>query len=1620
MTTTSPPLCNCCGLPVAAGNLADCPRCGYPLGRDKEEQYLRSFLPGLQRVAAYGGQRMTVGQLIQHYRQRLNYLYQFKHFSKPSASVALTGIPAQPPVPAIQTAREAELAGNSGVPTGVPSASAPPVPQIVRPVQASPVVPVHVAPVQQVPREPQRMFSLKTFFADQTINIVASLGAFLILVGSLSFVATSTDLLLSFLVILVVHALFGLTGAVSYRFPSFRIVAAIYTAIFALQVPLVGFACYRLIAGHLIELSPPTLVAIAALYAAIVYGALAVYQQFRLFGYLAVVSLALADLACSSALHLNYWWWPSVFMLLAFPALFFVTLLSRGARSVGGTLAILREPVRILMYACIGIGATGVLATFLFSLQAGFSHAWQDERFSVVCMLLLLLVWVALFAWRTGHTTLWLLEPYLFLAFVAACSYSFLLDQAGYALAFTGVALLYHGLVRLATGRIRAVQGMSRHLETIALVLVGLVPVIIEPGLLWQLLVQAYAPSSFHYHMNNLFIHIGVLLVGFALTISVITGHTRARRAPDAAQTAWCWLLLLSGFIFSCLYSIVVLTAAATPVWSFLVLTLGLSGLTVAVRRLLSSAWANPLDILILCMAALTLVLSLAQGPQRIMLLLLGFAVLLYAVLVYQQRVRWLFLPLVFAVLALFPLSLEHRVLFALSVLLPFVVAGMYHFFRRQAPRFQIAGQPRSYGPLFWVWPLIAICLLYEVFFAAQEMQTSVSTFQQWSGLAVSWALELVVFSCVWYLAAVLTRVKSWLLIMLAFALVALLSPLNPFWTLLWLASVLALLALCVSRLGGRDWALPLYMIAVFAVIMMGRAGYAQGQMLATSWALLLFALFIYGIGVAERSIPVKQALLWIAAACAAWSLLYAGLLGDLYRPPVVALLCAGSGMGIGLLRFRVPAFAQGAGRLKLLLYALPCYATALFAAVFTGVYGSLHGINHPFYAAIPVALLIYALVAYGVLLFECQPRGLGLVAAFAIWAILLSAQTTAYYVAGIGFVLALLGLLCSRLIKHGLPVAQQGGTGYAFTKPTWGWPWYAGAFVAALELGLWQFLPVAHSLEVMQFLDYALLAFAALAYIIAVSEEMPGWSWVGTVLALCSLYDVAVQGDLPRLFSLALLATLCGVLISMLGRFVPAPLFWVGKRRPVEYALPLYAVALAAALLTALPVSASWNVNYPFYAALPVALFVYALMAYGVLLLEQRPSWLWLVAGLALWSTLLLPFTASCTGYAYATLACTTRAYMTTYCLCAMVLGSAALGLLASRFARMITKVPVGLAGWRAKFAWNWPWYLVMLVTIGTTMLWNEYAGMLLPNSLVLSVLCFFVILMVAVMLLERVPELLLLAVGLAVWTIMHTHWLFWQQMGACSLLCALIFIALFIWRLLPPATRALSPERLYPALASCGLALVVLDIVGHGGLSDGGMLAQTGAGTLCLLAVLLFWYGRMQVAGTIRQRCMYSAGLLLSLVCSWELLAFQQRDLSLLVLAPASYLIVVAPFLLRDQALPERYRLGQLCSIVGALLLLLPTLWSSFSHSNLTPTLFLAVEALILFLLGVSTHMRFFVLSGAALVIVSAIHLLFLPTLGIPIFLALTLAGIVLLALATVLILVRSRLASLWVELE
>ncbi|HEX9130682.1 MAG TPA: hypothetical protein VF844_00170 [Ktedonobacteraceae bacterium] len=1373
--------CDCCGLSVDPQTTENCPRCHYPVNPDKEEHFLESAINDLQRVAKYGGGNMRVDDLRRRYQVRLDAVRHFKALIAPTTSpIPVTArapaapIAAQPPIP--QVLEEAKIA---------PAAIIPPVlPGEERVVAALP-------PAR--PQPPRRVFSWSSFFADQAINIVASVGAFLLLIGSLSFTITTSNLFVSFLVVFAVHAVFGITGFVTYRFQTFRIVATIYTIIFALLIPLVGFSAYRLLSGSHIEFSIPVLIAISATYAAIMYALMAIYQRFIPFAYLSLVALLVADLAVADALNLAWWWWPSMAMVQAILSTISLKRPNGSPWPFRDRLAVLRDPMRYVMYAIVAASLLGLFYALSYSLSIDSSGSpIRQLRFSILSVSVLLLLWATLTTWLAKWARAVLVLAYIALGAVLALCYAFDFEPIGYALALTCVALLYHGLNRVAGRRLLPFGVLSLGLDHITLALVFVVPLICSPLLPLQLFAAAYVPSLDS--MSSLPFETSwrtvaeLIAVGLGIVLAVSVTFYRAGSGKTPAKAGWCWLLLLGGFLLHWEYSIVVLAFGVEPVWAFLGLALVILAGAVVVRRLFGVAWANPLDVLALFGMALTLGLSLNQNQDIISALLLSFAALLYVVLLYQRRQNWLFLPLIFALSALPTLWDRPLAMLLIGVLLPLASVAIHQFISN---RWNVAHTGARTGlslAHMWEWPLLAAGLVYGAGASIQNVTYDIGAMQSTFGVHVPIAVEIALLSVSWYASAALARMKVWLVPSVGFAIGALLISNNSFWVLFSLTPVLAILGVGTSRFAGRDWALPLYITAMLSAVMTGYTGSIQGHLLATSWALLGFAALAYIIGVIEKI----QISMWIMPVFTTWSVIVsAGPLGDLYRPPTVALICAALGASVGFLKLTPLPFFGPVRKNKFLAYVLPFYATAFAAAILTGIYGTLANINKPFYGAVPDALLVYAVVAFALLVFERQPVWLWLVAGFAIWGTLLTLQLTAYYVLGTGVAMALAGLITGFIAKRFASKTSPAKSKRPLQQFTWSSPWYVTAVVAAVLIGLWTSLPLAQPTT--GFIGYSMLALTAIAVVIMLVERIPE-----------------------------------------------------------------------------------------------------------------------------------------------------------------------------------LVVFPAGLAA-------------------GTIWLWVK------PP-------------------LDPVPLMI-----------------------AYSLLCLVIFAMQFTWRIIPPASRWLPAAIPHVILGLGGQILVVLVIIAQGGLSaDSGQLVHVGAGSLLELAILLFWYGSLhtgiiarenasidgesrlkslQQAKALQHWCYYAAGLLLSLVVSWELSAFGQTRLDELLLAPASYLSVVAAFLMRDETLQGRHWVGQIIALAGAALLLLPALWFSFGDSNLTPTLVLIGESLALLLLGIATRLRIFILSSAALLVVGTLRALFLST---PPSLALMVLGVMLVMIATALFLVRHKLKVAWMQWE
>src|SRR5439155_23565571 len=94
------------------------------------------------------------------------------------------------------------------------------------------------------------------------------------------------------------------------------------------------------------------------------------------------------------------------------------------------------------------------------------------------------------------------------------------------------------------------------------------------------------------------------------------------------------------------------------------------------------------------------------------------------------------------------------------------------------------------------------------------------------------------------------------------------------------------------------------------------------------------------------------------------------------------------------------------------------------------------------------------------------------------------------------------------------------------------------------------------------------------------------------------------------------------GVAMSLLHDVTFPILRSAKKNNFLKYSLTFYATAFVTLLSTGMD-SASTTVNPLFYL---VVMMLYALVAYAVALFERQPYWLFIVAGFAIWGTLLAP----------------------------------------------------------------------------------------------------------------------------------------------------------------------------------------------------------------------------------------------------------------------------------------------------------------------------------------------------------------------------------------------------------
>ncbi len=195
-------------------------------------------------------------------------------------------------------------------------------------------------------------------------------------------------------------------------------------------------------------------------------------------------------------------------------------------------------------------------------------------------------------------------------------------------------------------------------------------------------------------------------------------------------------------------------------------------------------------------------------------------------------------------------------------------------------------------------------------------------------------------------------------------------------------------------------------------------------------------------------------------------------------------------------------------------------------------------------------------------------------------------------------------------------------------------------------------------------------------------------------------------------------------------------------------------------------------------------------------------------------------------------------------------------------------------------------------------------------------------------------------------------------------------------------------------------------------GGAVVGGLLAPDAfalhaSQTLVVGVTLLSLAGILALLGrdTTFRLAFYGAGGLTALTVTWLARWLGADNVQAFVLAPGSYLLLIGALLPVDAQVKQGEPLGQGASLVGSLLLLIPTLGQSFqSDQDWIYALVLAAEALVIAGVGLGARSRALIVVGSAFVVLAAVRGAIIAVVsGVPIAVVIGLAGALVLGAAT-----------------
>ena len=467
---------------------------------------------------------------------------------------------------------------------------------------------------------------------------------------------------------------------------------------------------------------------------------------------------------------------------------------------------------------------------------------------------------------------------------------------------------------------------------------------------------------------------------------------------------------------------------------------------------------------------------------------------------------------------------------------------------------------------------------------------------------------------------------------------------------------------------------------------------------------------------------------------------------------------------------------------------------------------------------------------------------------------------------------------------------------------------------------------------------ELLLIVFAALVYVVAWRERLPGLTAVAILYALGALALVPQHNQ----FAATMVLTIGAAALAIIVRAR------VGRR----WALALYAMGVLGTLF------AGPRVTPPDGAHIEATLLVFAALAYAIAYFEDTP-----VAGIApvIYALFAVIFQPDPHG------------------LLPMALILAVVGLIAGR-----------VSGPR----WSWPAYAAAAIAaVGTA-----YQGQSQPTFEAISLLSLAVLAYVIAAVESRADSLplafVLGALGVAA-TANAAHWSAWEVTLAYAVLAWGYALLGRAWRALPwlrarggawwargmniPAQAQWRDSRYFGVVIHRWAAV----IVGAGALVAAWLTGQsftthdatTQATALALLSLagLLTYTARE----TQRQSLYYVAGEFVALAFTWEARWLGADNLQWFVLAPGTYHLLIGALLPADERMGRPRRLGQAASALGSLILLAPTLGQSFqAQPNWLYALILTFEALVIAGIGVGTRSRLLVVVGTAFIGLAALR--------------------------------------------